>query len=491
MPGLPHRTATLIVTGLLFVATAHDPGHADSGSCAQQNAGTPGPADGPCLANGVKVGEVSEDSAIVWVRLTREAQRRSGITLRGNSATLPSDVTIDDLDGAVPGAPGRVRLRYGMRDDLSDARTMSWATTGASDDFTHRFRLTGLRPATVYHYAVEAAPTTDDTVSARLNGRFATMPPSQADADVCFTVITCQMYRDLDDPAGFLIYDAMAALKPAFIVATGDSVYLDNESPIANSVALVRHHWHRMYSLPRLVRFHLQVPGYWEKDDHDTYFNDCWPTMRQAAMSPLTFEQGRKVFLEQVPVGDSAYRTIRWGRGLQIWLTEGRDFRSPNDMPDGPDKTIWGSRQKEWLKKTLLASDAAFRVLISPTPIVGPDRGNKSDNHANAAFAHEGGEFRRWAGENVPANFVVFCGDRHWQYHSVDPATGVQEFSCGPASDQHAGGSPGKDRRYHRFHRVKGGFLSASVSRSAGRYRLTVRLHDVQGKVVHESSFGP
>ena len=93
----------------------------------------------------------------------------------------------------------------------------------------------------------------------------------------------------------------MAALKPKFIVPTGDSVYLDNESPIANSVALVRHHWHRMYSLPRLVRFHLQVPGYWEKDDHDTYFNDCWPTMKPPQMQPLTYEQGLRVFEEQVP----------------------------------------------------------------------------------------------------------------------------------------------------------------------------------------------
>ncbi|MDB6006750.1 MAG: hypothetical protein JWR15_3737, partial [Prosthecobacter sp.] len=27
--------------------------------------------------------------------------------------------------------------------------------------------------------------------------------------------------------------------------------------------------------------------------------------------------------------------------------TDGRDYRSPNKMPDGPDKTIWGAEQKE------------------------------------------------------------------------------------------------------------------------------------------------
>jgi alkaline phosphatase D len=64
----------------------------------------------------------------------------------------------------------------------------------------------------------------------------------------------------------------------------------------------------------------------------------------------------------------------------------------------------------------------------------------------------------------------------------VDPATGVREFSCGPASDQHAGGSPGESPEFHRFHRVKGGFLSVTASRE----KIAFRLHDVHGAVVHQ-----
>jgi alkaline phosphatase D len=159
-------------------------------------------------------------------------------------------------------------------------------------------------------------------------------------------------------------------------------------------------------------------------------------------------------------------------------------------MKDGPEKTIWGAEQKAWFKKTALESDATWKVLVSPTPVVGPDRGNnKFDNHANAAFQHEGDEIRRWIRDHAPENFFIACGDRHWQYHSIDPATGVQEFSCGPASDVHAGGSPGENRDYHRFHRVKGGFLSVNVSRPDGRPALAFRFHDVRGAVVYERSF--
>jgi alkaline phosphatase D len=275
-------------------------------------------------------------------------------------------------------------------------------------------------------------------------------------------------------------------LKPSFFVPAGDNVYYDSDDPLATSVTLARYHWHRMHSPPRHVAFHLQTPGYWEKDDHDCIMDDCWPGKDMKKMLPLTFKQGLGVFREQVPMGDRTYRTQRWGKSLQVWMTEGRDFRSPNNMPDGPAKSIWGKEQKEWLLRTLKESDADWKVLISPTPIVGPDRPTKADNHSNAAFTHEGDEFRRWAQQNLPDNFFTVCGDRHWQYHSVHPTTKVREFSCGAASDEHAGGTPGENKDYHRFHRVKGGFLSVAVSWPEGRSTIVFRLHDVHGKVVHE-----
>jgi alkaline phosphatase D len=198
-------------------------------------------------------------------------------------------------------------------------------------------------------------------------------------------------------------------------------------------------------------------------------------------MGDLTFARGQAIFREQVPLGDSIYRTFRWGKCLQVWLTDGRDFRSPTTDPDGPAKTIWGAEQKAWLFRTVLASDATWKVLISPTPLVGPDRGNKADNHANAAFQHEGDEVRTWFRRHVPRDLFVICGDRHWQYHSVHPESGLHEFAIGAVSDPHAGGSPGEDKTFHRFHRVKGGFLTVTAAERS----LTFRHHDVHGAVVY------
>ena len=441
-------------------------------------------------ATGVKVGEVTPDSAIVWMRVTEQASRRADGIVRRGRAEKAKQPPLDPLtlEGSVPGAPGRVRLRYAANEDLSSARETEWVAVAAENDFTHQFALTGLEPATVYYYSAETSSLDGSILHQPLRGRFETAPPADASAEVTFTVITGQAYRDADDPDGFLIYPSMAALNPHFLAPTGDSVYYDSDDPLVTSIELARYHWHRIYSYPTLLNFHLRVPGYWEKDDHDSYHDDNWPGFYRDYMGTFTWEQGLKVYNEQVPMGDKPYRTFRWGKHLQVWVVEGRDFRSPNTMPDGPEKTIWGAEQKQWLKDTVLASDADWRVLISPTPIVGPDRAGKGDNHANDAFQYEGDEIRRWIQANVPNNFFVACGDRHWQYHSIHPESRVHEFSCGPASDQHAGGTPGEDPKYHQFHRVLGGFLSVNVKPGGATSTITFRLHDVNGRVQYEYS---
>ena len=156
-------------------------------------------------------------------------------------------------------------------------------------------------------------------------------------------------------------------------------------------------------------------------------------------------------------------------------------------MPDGPKKTIWGSEQKSWFQRTVRESDATFRVLFSPTPLVGPDRKNKRDNHANDAFAHEGRQLREFIA--AQKNMVIVCGDRHWQYISDDSATGLREYCCGPASDSHAGGWSNDKfyKNYHKYLKVIGGFLSVTVQRDdKGKPTAAFRFHGVDGKVYYE-----
>ncbi|MHC4507580.1 MAG: alkaline phosphatase D family protein [Planctomycetota bacterium] len=462
-------------------------------------------SSGPYQATGIKIGETTDNSAIIWTRLTRGPQRvgaeapmpkisyrdsRTGALLdtrkgsRQNRApvvTFPADSTMETIEGAVPGAPGKVRVLYRM-EGVSDWSETDWRAVDPKRDYTCQFKLTNLRPETRYQLRVEARRSAGSSLGQLVEGAFRTAPRADESERVVFTVSTGQAYPDQDAGGGFRIYSAMLKLDPSFFVHTGDILYYD---ALAKTAALARWHWARMYSLPTNVEFHRRVASYFIKDDHDTWLNDCWPSMKTPFMGDFTFKQGQLIFLEQVPMGERTWRTFRWGRDLQIWLVEGRDFRSPNTMPDGPGKTIWGNEQKAWFKRTVQESDAAFRILISPTPIVGPDRTNKHDNHSNVDFQHEGKEIRSFIA--TQKNMYVICGDRHWQYISADQESGVREYSCGPASDEHAGGWSNDMRRpEHKYLNVIGGFLAGTVERLEGKPTLTFRHYSVDGDILNE-----
>jgi alkaline phosphatase D len=452
----------------------------------------------PYQATGFKVGEVTDTTAIVWTRLTRNAGPNSpdapmaefeyGATDKDvqdkrkkvTGVKYPEGMSVDDIRDAAPGAKGSVRVLYkGV--DKTEWQSTPWRPVHPAQDFTRQFPLTGLSPDSHYGVRVEARSGRRGEAENSLDGGFRTAPTPDDPAKVVFTVVTGQSFPDQDCPEGYRSYPSMLKLKPNFFVHTGDIVYYDK---LAKSAGLARWHWQRMYSRPTNVEFHNNVSSYFIKDDHDTWQNDCWPGWDKDTMGTFTFDEGVAIFTEQVPMGERTWRTRRWGKDLQIWMVEGRDYRSPNDMPDGPDKTIWGEEQMEWFKESVKASDASFRILISPTPVVGPDRENKHDNHSNKEFTYEGDNLREFiAGQK---NMVVVCGDRHWQYVSVHPETGVREYSSGPISDEHAGGWKNEYRHEgHRYLNVVGGFMSATVERADGTPTLTFRHHTPDGDVLN------
>lgn len=417
-------------------------------------------ADGPYFASGIKVGEATQDSAIVWVRLTAEPEARFGklkILTEGlptnerSKLAMPVDV--------VPGQAGLVRVRYHVDYDESDERTTPWMNVTDETDFVHQFKLKGLEAGARYRYAVEAKSGKTSAVSASARGRFQTAAKATEATPTRFIVSTCQAVRSIDSgKEGHKAYVQMLKFKPDFFVHTGDILYYD-KVPLCRNVAQARAKWNLMFAYGHNGNFHRQVTSYFMKDDHDTLKNDCWPGQKYG---DLTFDQGLQIFREQVCMGERTYRTVRWGRDVQIWMTENRDFRSSNRMEDGPEKTILGATQKAWLRKTLRESNARWKFVISPGPIVGPDKRGKKDNHSNENFSHEGNELRKLL-SSLPRTFVI-CGDRHWQYCSRDPKTGLIEMGCGPVNDEHSfGGNPGNNPAFHRYFGSRGGFLGITI----------------------------
>jgi alkaline phosphatase/alkaline phosphatase D len=461
----------------------------------------------PQAGQGIMVGEVTPTKALVQVRLTKSDRL---------------------VEGDLPGAAGVVEFILATPGDTSAALKQAVRAT-AERDFIARAAFTELQPGTEYVCETRIGA---DVGSMRSGPRatFRTLPGAKAAAPVKFVVVTGMNYAkfhgddridreqhklqnntELPPPyAGKdknLGYPALATIlkeRPDFFVGTGDNVYYDTPTdPRAQTVAEMRRKWHEQFVQPRYRELFAAVPTYWEIDDHDFRKDDC----DNSGNYRPTPAEGRRIMLEQLPYAPAenedeakTYRTHRVSRDLQIWLTENRLHRSPNSMPDGPGKSIWGDEQKAWLKRTLAESDATFKVLISPTPLIGPDDLRKTDNHADiGGFRHERSEFFGFLKESgvLERGFCVVCGDRHWQYHSIDPS-GVEEFSCGALVDENSrlGRKPGDPKSTDAEALVKqpyyqtpasGGFLLVASAPATNDQpaKLTFEWRDEHGKTLH------
>jgi|GEM_PF-700472 len=453
------------------------------------------------LAQGTMVGEVDATSAILHSRLTASSKQTGR---------------------DVQGTKGTGRFEYADNKDFKSSKLTEWIEGDPDYDFILKIKIADLRPDTRYHYRVIYGADRSG-IKKSDPATFRTLPGKDSDREISFVVVTGmnymsfhhgnlrkgkrngeRAYQGLDKHLGFPGIGAMHRLQPDFFVGTGDNVYYDShDAEEATDATGMRRKWHQQFAQARFVEFFRQVPTYWEKDDHDHRFNDCDRTGTRAPVSDL----GIRLFREQVPVVDpkdsdaKTYRTFRVNRHLQIWLVEGRDYRSPNKMADGHDKTLWGAEQIDWLKQTLLASDATYKLLISPTPMVGPDDAYKRDNHTNhKGFRTEGRAFFNWIKEHGldKRGFHIICGDRHWQYHSADP-TGIEEFSCGALVDANSrlGRDPGDPKstdpkaeikQFYTQEEASGGFLRVRISKHASAH---FEFYDENGELLHRNTKSP
>ena len=465
--------------------------------------------DGAYQATGIKISEPTATTVSIWTRVTRDASRAADdrplpilhvfdktdgkeLAIKDNAiftngrpvVKFVAGSDLGSIRGAAIGAAGQTRVRYRIAGSASWQAT-SWQAVKPESDFTAVFSLSDLHPGTRYEIEVEARKNSTAAVSSTVNGGFVTAPAPTADAGVKFCVMTCQQYEDRDSPDGFKIYPSMLKFAPDFFVNTGDAVYYDHGPVHALNLDLARYHWARIFSFPTLREFHRQVGSYFQKDDHDTLTDDCHPGDRTG---DFAFDDGLRVFQEQTAQGRPPFRTIRWGKHLQIWLLEGRETRSSREADRTNTPTILGAGQIGWLEHTLGESDATFRIVITPTPIVGPDRDAKYDNLSNSGYAVEGNKVREILSHQE--NLTVITGDRHWQYVSHDKSNHIEEWSVGAASDAHAAGwDEDQPRPEHLFLRIKhGGFLSGEIKTNAAQPTLTLQLRDVNGEVVFEKT---
>ena len=305
--------------------------------------------DEPGVTHGVVVGDVTARTAVLWARADREG------TLKVH------------LSGGKHHGVARLDVH-------------------AADDYTGQVVLTGLRPDTTYRYRVgsergsfETAPAADDPEAVRL-----AFGGDVAGQNVC---------RDTRE--GFPIFETIRARRPDVFVGLGDMIYADNacnalglygnaQVPGPGPAADLATFWaHWRYNRAdaasqRLLRSTSYV-GVW--DDHEVV-NDFGPLNDTRATPPYTpgvhlLPIGLDAFLDYTPIAVAPntpkrlYRSLRWGKHVELFVLDTRQYRDANIADDSADrpKTMLGREQLTWLKESLAASDATWKVIVSSVPM--------------------------------------------------------------------------------------------------------------------------
>ena len=338
-------------------------------------------------------------AAVAWPLLAaRDAAAESPGYPRLMQGPMAGAVTPTTLTvwGRVAG-PHEITVEYSARRDFADARQSDAVTARAADDYTVRVELRGLAPATRYWYRVRVDGQVD---------RYRRTPYALRTAPVGahpFRVAFGSCSRVQVDPVQ-RIFDAVRAAEPDLFFWLGDHVYGDTIEP-----GVLAEEYRRQRNVASLEPLLATVPQLATWDDHDFGLNNSDRTnpMREGSLAVFRNYWANPAHgLDGTP---GVFFRYAYG-GVDFFFLDGRYYRDPNVAPDGPTKTMLGAAQFAWLKESLAASRAAFKVLVSGS---GWSKGDGPTGDTWSAFLHERDALFDFLRDQSVSGVVLLSGDTH------------------------------------------------------------------------------
>jgi alkaline phosphatase D len=334
--------------------------------------------------------------------------------------------------------PIELELVLAKDEALTDLVIRRTLMATVDDDHTVRLVATGLEPGRVYYYRFDASGTTTRIA------RTKTAPATNADVPVRFAMAACQDYIGRYYHAWQALLDEDHSLD--FVLFLGDYIYettndvrfqtpgsareitlpngmdtsakQDQSRIAAVTLADYRALYKAYRSDPILREVHRRYPFVLTWDDHE-FADDCWQdhstsfneldpktkgftdeknTPRRAAANRAFAEyQPADIRYDKgatFPNDITIYRSLNYGKHVDIFLTDQRMYRSDHLIPEGPTDlavgkvsanssvgsryfvrkskfdpresqkkpTLLGAAQKAWLIDGLKASKATWKV---------------------------------------------------------------------------------------------------------------------------------
>lgn len=356
---------------------------------------------------GVATGDVSATTAMVWAHATRQSSAMLEVS-RTRSFRHPF-----------------IR-RIGLRSLASHDHTIQKTVRGLAPGHRYHFRFRTYRRHG-RHLTITGTSAT---------GTFTTAPGPRAARTVRFAVsgdadAQPKIGRHRPFWNGFQVYGQMASRHNDFNINLGDTIYSDTEVNPGPDAVTRRQKWakYRMnLALRPLQRLRASAPVFAQWDDHE-FLNDFSRyetfTPRLADGKPghpisgkSLYTIGAAAFRDYWPTTHRSalgqYRTIRWGRNVELFILDERSFRSakasanhvcdnpqtgdPDLAPtapratralfsaivpsltapvspaclakiDDPRRTMLGARQYAAFTRAIARSTATWKVIVNEVPI--------------------------------------------------------------------------------------------------------------------------
>ena len=422
-------------------------------------------AAAPAMPGGVQAGDVTSTRAMIWSATDRAA---------------------------------RMMVEIARDERFTSARLVEGPAALETTNFTAKLDLAGLTPGEPVFYRVWF----DDLArpglrSAPVTGRFRTAPAQGTPAARPLTIawsgdVVGQGWGINPDFGGMRLYETMARHNPDLFIHSGDMIYADGPlqpevklddgtvwknvvTPAKRKVAETLDEFRGCYAYNLLDTharaFNSQAPMIVQWDDHEVLNN--WSPgsdlsqrkeYTERAIALLAARAKRAMF-EYLPIrshpdeAERVYRSYSYGPLAEVFVLDQRSYRAANganrEEAPGPATRMMGAAQIEWVKRSLSASTAAWKIIASDMPIgllVGDGQVNgvpRWEAFANGpgpalGREHEIADILSFVRRQRIRNIVWVTADVHYAAaHRYEPKTaifkdfdGFWEFVAGPL---HAG----------------------------------------------------
>ncbi|MDQ4120102.1 MAG: alkaline phosphatase family protein [Acidobacteriota bacterium] len=264
--------------------------------------------------------------------------------------------------------PTDAQIRYWKQGEPKNVKFSKTVRTNEETDFIARFTLSQLDFGARYDYDVflngkRIAFDYQPTFQTQQHWRWRTEPPAFR-----FAFGSCSYINDppFDRPgkpygSNFEIFNTIAAKKPDFMIWMGDNVYYREPDWLAESA--MRYRFRQNRELPELQRLLASTHNYAIWDDHDYGPNDSDRTfrLREAALRVFKDYWANATYGE--PDAPGVFGRFEWA-DVEFFLLDNRFYRSPEKMPNSPDKVMFGERQMRWLTESMRSSTATFKIVV-------------------------------------------------------------------------------------------------------------------------------